>query len=83
MGRDRGAPGADLDYLAHVRAGFIYRVKVNSLLTNTGGCMAKCVECTQSVPESGSRVNCAVPTKRISDGDRERDCPYFYPDILT
>ncbi|NQT09514.1 hypothetical protein HQ586_10595 [Candidatus Bathyarchaeota archaeon] len=40
-------------------------------------------ECTYSVKESGSRVNCAVLTKRISDGDRERDCPYFYPMILT
>ena len=45
--------------------------------------MAKCVECMYSVPESGNRVNCAVLTKKISDGDRERDCPYFYPRILT
>ncbi len=45
--------------------------------------MAKCVECTYSVPGSGSKVNCAVLTKKISDGDRERDCPYFYPRILT
>jgi hypothetical protein len=45
--------------------------------------MAKCVECTYSVPESGNRVNCAVLTKKISDADRERDCPYFYPRILT
>lgn len=83
MGRDCGAPGADLDYLAHVRAGLIYRVRVNSLLTNTGYCIAKCIECTYSVPESGSRINCAVLTKKIRDGDRERDCPYFYPRILT
>ena len=40
-------------------------------------------ECTYSVPESGSRVNCAVLTKKLSDGDRERDCPPFYPRILT
>ncbi len=46
-------------------------------------CVAKCVECTYSVPESGSRVNCAVLTERIIDGDRERDCSSFYPRILT
>jgi hypothetical protein len=40
-------------------------------------------ECTYSVPESGSKVNCAVLTKRISDGDRERDCPYYHPRTLT
>ena len=45
--------------------------------------MVKCVECTYSVPVSGNRVNCAVLNKKISDGDRERDCPYFYPRILT
>ena len=45
--------------------------------------MAKCIECTYSVPVSGSRVNCAVLNKKISDGDKERECPYFYPSILT
>ena len=45
--------------------------------------MAKCVDCTYSVKESGNVVNCAVLTKKISDGERERDCPYFYPNILT
>jgi hypothetical protein len=83
VGRDCGAPGADLDYLAHVRAGLIYRVRVNSLLTNTGYCVVKCIECTCSVPESGSRVKSAVFIRRNSDGDRERNCPPFYPRILT
>jgi len=36
-----------------------------------------------SVPESGSRVNWAVLSKKNSDGDWERDCPYFYPRTLT
>jgi hypothetical protein len=56
-------------------------MEVTFSLTREVSCMAKCVECTYSVPVSGSRVNCAVLTKKISDGDRERDCPYFYPRI--